>query len=202
MLSRAEDELGAANGALAHLGEGRLSSISENRPAALYVRDHFANVRDALLRRHDWNFASRWETLSQDPTLPEGTFTKSYPLPADCIRVIELKGALEDDWSVEAVTVEVNGAMEDVNILSTDFIAPRIRFTRQVTSIGAWDALFLEIFELKLAAKIAPLLNRANGPDLDAQGEAKMPAGRKADSREKARSRVPATGSYLDVRRG
>ena len=198
---RARDETGAANGALSHLGEGRLSSLNENRPAAGYIRDHFGSVRDALLREYDWNFASRWETLAADPTLPEGTFTKSYPLPAAYLRALEIKGATEDDWSVEAVTVTASGAEEDVNILSTDFIAPRLRFTRQITNVYAWDALFLEIFQLRLAAKIAPLLMRANAADLEAQAAAKMPTGKRADAREKARSRVPAAGSYLTARR-
>lgn len=200
-LARAGDETAAANGALAHLGEARLTSLTENRPAAQHITEHFGTVRDALLRRHDWNFASHWETLSADPTLAAGAFSRVYPLPSECLKVRSLDGAIEDDWAVEARTKVVSGETVTVNVLCTDIVSPRINYTRIVDKVSAWDALFLEIFELKLASKIAGLMNRVNGGDLDAQGEAKMPAARKLDAREAARSRISPVPSYISRRR-
>lgn len=201
-LARAADELGAGNGALAHLGEGRLTSLSQNAPRARYISQHFGTVRDALLRRHNWNFASHFETLSADPTLPAGTFANAYPLPSDCLKVRSVDGAIEDDWAVEARTKVVSGAVVSVNVLSTDIAAPRINYTRAVYAVAAWDALFLTIFEYLLAGKIAPLLNRTNGVELEAKGEALMPVSKRIDQREAARSRIRPDPSYISVRRG
>lgn len=204
-LTRAQSEVQAANGALAHLGESRLASLNENRTAARAIIDQFGPVRDELLRRHDWNFAKRFATLAADPTMPVGTFGKSYPLPGDCLRVRSVVGASEDDWCVEyANTGGEDGETLLVSMLSTDLVSPRLAYTALVGDPVLWDATFLAAFEFALAAKIAPLIGRddALADNMRANAERMVQLARKTDAREGARSRVPRETSYITARRG
>ena len=204
-LARPDNELKAANGALAHLGETRLSSLDENRPAARAIKDHFGQVRDELLREHDWNFARKWETLSEDPSKPEGAFSKACPLPGDCLRVLVVVGASQDDWAVEGgATGAEDGEASAVGFLYSEFASPRIGYVALVGEPMKWDATFLAVFEFRLAAKIAPLIGRDDGTAdaMRANAERILLRARRKDAREAAPSRQGRTGRFLSVRLG
>lgn len=199
--TRAAVELEAANGALALLGEARLSSINESRPAARAINDSFGGVRDALLRKHPWNFALAWQSLAEDPLLAEGSFPNGFPLPSDCLRVRGVAGLTEADWSVETAQGDQSSAII-MPILFTSATTVLISYTRRVENVVLWDPLFLEIFEMELAAKIAAVLGR--GPDADnlrATAKQALATARRIDEREASRSTVRRDVSYITVRR-
>lgn len=200
-LSRGGSELSAANAALAHLREGPLASLDENRPAARHAKAHFADIRDAALRSHPWNFATTPVTPARDPAAAAGAFSKTYPLPANCLRVVSVDGLDEDSWAVET-----RGGVEDdtapvVPVLSTDVDAPLVRYVRRVGEVALWDPLFLEVFALKLASRLAPLLGQPEAADdLDARAERKLGTARRVNNREAARSQVSRSTSWVRSR--
>jgi hypothetical protein len=200
-LSRGGSEVSAANAALAHLKEGPLASLDENRPAARHAKAHFADMRDALLRSHPWNFAMTPASPARDPAASAGQFSKVYPLPADCVRVISVDGLDEDSWTVETRAGLDDDTAPMVPVLCTDVDAPRIRYTRLVGDPALWDALFLEVFALRLASRIAPLLGQADAADdLDARAERKLGTARRVNNREAARSQVTRSTSWVTSR--
>jgi hypothetical protein len=200
-LSRVENEVSVANLALAYLKEGPLVSLDENRPAARHVAAQFGSVRDALLRSHPWNFARDVATLAQDPTARAGRFSRVYPLPATCLRVLEVEGLDEDSW-----TVETRGGLSDdtaplVPVLCTEATTPKVFFVRTVAEPALWDALFVQVFALELAAVIAPLLGQADAADdLEARAMRRMNRATRINSREAARSEVTRSPSFVTAR--
>lgn len=202
MSARAADELGAINQTLILLGEEQISSLSGGSLAARTLPKAFAGVRDALLRRHPWNFATRRATLSADPDAPPGSFSTGYALPADCLRVRAVTGAAEDDWAVEDGAADRSPA-PSTSYLYTDITAPEIVYTRLVAEVARWDALFLEIFTLELAAAAGATFgqSRAESEAFSARAAAKLAAARRIDEREAARSKSRHTVSYVAVRR-
>mgnify|MGYP000928024382 CR=1 FL=1 len=202
MLARATVDLHAANGALALLGEARLTSLDEDRPAARAITDAFGNVRDALLRRHPWNFALRYRDLTLDPSLPAGSFANGFPLPSDCLRVRSVDGLGPDAWTVEAPVVADPNATVLAPVLYCDATAARIAYTASIVHVALWDSLFLEVFELELAARIAGVVGQSGLADnLRATASARLSSARRVDEREAARSRVTSDVSFLRVRR-
>lgn len=195
MLTRAAVEVQAANSALAHLRETALTSLDQDRAAARHVKAQFGNVRDALLRRHPWNFAERRQVLSEDPLAARGRFLRTFPLPAVCLRVNSVEGAAEDDWSVETRDAPAGGAAElETEVLSTDIASPVVFYNTTVANVRLWDPLFLECFALLLAAKIGPLLgrDRTEVESLETRAERLLlPAAKRVDEREAARSQLP-----------
>lgn len=203
MLARAAAEVEAANLALAHVGESRIASLDENRLAARAIRDLFGTVRDALIRAHVWNFALAWKVLAQDPTLPQGSFSKLYPLPGDCLRVVSVENAEPDAWSVEAGDDPDGAGANLSSCLATELDAPRIAYLRRVANPRRWDASFLEIFALRLAAAVGPQLGRdaAAIGELLATAERKLSSARRIDAREAAGSRLSTDVPFVAVRR-
>lgn len=202
MLARATVDLHAANGALALLGEARLTSLDEDRPAARAITDAFGNVRDALLRRHPWNFALKYRNLTRDPTLPAGSFAYGFPLPSDCLRVRSVDGLGADAWAVEAPENADPNATQLAPVLFCDTTSARIAYTASIVHVGLWDSLFLEVFELELAARIAGVVGQAGMADtLRVTAASRLSSARRVDEREAARSRITSDVSFLRARR-
>jgi hypothetical protein len=133
------------NMALSRLGEPRVSDIDENLPAAISARVHYEVVRDSLLRSHPWNWAIGRATLAQG-TPPSFGWQYSYPLPADSLRVVTFNGR-------QAAKAESEFILEDGSIL-TDAAEAQITYVRRVIDPGAYDAIFVEVLSLRLAAAI------------------------------------------------
>lgn len=203
MLTRAATELEAANEALGLLGEARLSSLTEARLAARVIKDHFGTARDAVLRMTDWNFARTRATLAADPQAPAGPFALAYPLPEDAIRVLAVEGADEDSWSVDSGDDGTTTAAGLNSVLYTDLTAPVVIYTRRVDVPARWDALFLRVFALELAAAAAPRLGHSTdaADSLRTRAKQELATARRLSRREAARSQVTRDVPFVTVRR-
>lgn len=203
-MQRAASETQAANGALAHCKHPPIASIEERRAAAIACRTRFADTRDAVLRLYDWNFATGRAVLAMDPKPGLGSLSKRYKLPDDCIKVRSVAGLERDGWEIESPIVNPGEEPSLVAVLVTNSDAPRIEYTRRIEQPVLWDALFLEVFQLMLGARIAPLIARNSGlaESLEARAKELLKPAKRVDAQEKARSEVTRDTSWLRARRG
>lgn len=135
--------VGIANAALRKLGQSPITSFGENSKAARLANERFEELRDELLGRHPWNFATKRRSLAASATVPVWGFEAAYPLPADYIRVFEVNGEDEytNKWKVE------NGA------IVTDLPAPlEIRYVYRVADANRMISGFREALASVLAA--------------------------------------------------
>jgi hypothetical protein len=135
-----------ANMALSRLGEPRLSSIEENTPNAISCRQHFATVRDALLRAHAWNFATTRAQLSQAPS-PAFGWANAFALPADFLRLCTFNGRQAKMSTSEFIL--------EGGLLLADVDDARITYVRRMTDLTDADPCFIETLVFRLAAAIA-----------------------------------------------
>jgi len=172
----APSETSIANAALAHLGERRITDLADpNSRTAKLLQDRFDDVRDALLRRHDWNFASTRASLSLNATAPTWGFANAYNLPTDMLRMIEVRDAEHDEYRIEAGQIV------------TDHGPPLyIRYTARVTDAQQMDVLFRESLAALLAAETAEAItgDRAKVGDLLQIVDEKIRYARNADGQE------------------
>lgn len=187
----------AANLALGHLGVPEIASLNDGTTRARKARLFFAPVRDALLRRKDWNFASSFFSPSRDPVDSLGRFKSRYPMPSDCVAVRELVDCEGTAWALESGQVTVAGTGVAATVLVTNEPSPIVRYTRRVENVLLWDALFLEAFGYFLGADMATALGKSKSMAdyLRGIGEDKVPLAAKVDSKEqsKARHRPPTS---------
>lgn len=133
------------NLALTKLGdEGEISSLEEDTRAARAVNSCFAMMRDAVLRAHPWNFATRRAQLPPLAVPPAGHWggASVFPLPTDFLRLQEIEG--DPAWQLEGG-----------NLLVSTTGAVNIRYTARVTDTGEFDPLFAEALACRIAAQIA-----------------------------------------------
>lgn len=194
---RAGTEVAAANGALKHCLQPPIARFDEANSRAKACFNFFADARDALLREHDWNFARKWVRPAALTTTSLGPLSLRYAMPGDCLAVRTVRDLDPDAWSIEASDGEA------VPVLVTGAAAPVVAYTARIETVALWDALFLDVFELRLGAAIAPLLAKNAGlaDDLAAKAEARLAVSKLADGREKAPSRIGRETSWIAARR-
>ena len=143
------------NKALAHLGESRITDFHEVSVNAEKCRDHYELELKSLLRMHRWNFARDRANLAALAEAPAFGWARSFQLPSDCLRVLELNG------------VEAKGANDPFEIegrkLLTDADKAAIIFTRYITDASEYDPLFVEALSYKLAVALCKVVTNSAG---------------------------------------
>lgn len=137
------------NRALDKLGETPIASLADDIKASRACNRAFAPVRDAVLRDHPWNCAIGRAALAADGQAPVWGYARRFPLPVDCLRVLDI--AVETRWIVEG------------RAILTDAGAPlQIRYIRRVDDPNLFDPLFVEALAARLAVELCEALTQSN----------------------------------------
>jgi hypothetical protein len=142
------DRVQVSNLILAKLGErDRLLDPQDDTKAAKAINQAWDLTRDALLRRHLFNFAMRRTILTAQAGFAAiGRWTHSFPLPTDCLRVVEvgLSGQVIVDYQIEgrAIIAPMAGPL-------------LLRWIARVVNVAEWDPLFVEAFASRMAYQLA-----------------------------------------------
>ena len=160
-------ETDLVNAALSHVGRKPITSLEqESSTTAEHARRLYPQVRDAMLRSHQWAFAEELAELVQDGASPIFGYAYAYALPNDLIEVrdvFSIAGTLPDPYRVSG------------RLLLCDAAAVSITYTKRVTNTGQFDPLFARALVLRLAADlVGPLANGDNAlwQRLNAQADA------------------------------
>lgn len=137
-----------ANLAASKIGEDdQLRSPDDDTHLGRTVKAVFDAVRRAAIRDHKWNFAmQRRELAAAALASVPYPWQSSFPLPADCLRMVELLNiSSRRDYQLEGRAILANSA------------GPLyIRMLVDVTEPALWDDLFVEAFACRLAFQIGP----------------------------------------------
>lgn len=184
-------ETAVANEALSHVKQTELVSLdADNTVTARKVKKHFASVRDALLRRYPWNFASTRVLLEAQVQGPLFGFKYLYALPHDCVAVRQVMGCSKDDYKVEKRGIV------------TDLVPPlKVIYTRFAYEVALWDPIFRSAFGYTLAAALGPELNADDRliKLCQEQAEELLAAAFPSDAAEGTPEDI-ANGDWLDAR--
>ncbi len=137
-----------ANESLILLGNKTLADIdSDTTTEATVALLAFDTTRKDLLRMHPWNFAITRIAIAESATAPIFRYTKAYPLPSDCLRVLSVQGSL--DWKVERISTG------QVSIICDQASPIYLKYVADITDDTKWDASFHKTFVYKLAADMS-----------------------------------------------
>lgn len=131
-----------------YLGSHAITTIGEPGKPGQATALLYTPTRDALLRAHPWNFASKHVDLAQDGTYVEVyEYAYGYTLPTDCVKIIRTEHeylGLEHDYRIEA---KPGGG----RLLLSNEDAVAIEYISNTVAVGEYDALFVQILALQLA---------------------------------------------------
>ena len=172
------------NSALAKLGAERILSIDDNSARAKLMKEQYAKIRDELLYSHPWNFSIKRTTLAAAVTPPLFDYGFSYPLPADCLRVIGTDLPPEVRWQVEGRN------------LICDFNAVKVKYISLVLDEAQFTPGFVELFACKLASDLAFSVTQSSTVEANAykKYEEKLRQIRSFDAQESNGDRVYSDG--------
>lgn len=140
-----------ANRALLKLGQPRISNIeTDPSPNAIAMNSLFDNVRDEILQSYPWNFSIKRANIAADVVTPTWGWDNAYPLPSDCLRLLEIK-------DVSEFSVENN------KILCDETDAIYIKYIFKVTDTGLFPSLFNEVFSVSLAIEACDRIANDDG---------------------------------------
>ena len=89
------------NLALTKIGHESITALTENSKAGRLCNLHYAQMRDAVLRDHTWNFAITRANLALSTTTPEYEFSYQHALPVDLLRVLGTDLSNETVYKIE-----------------------------------------------------------------------------------------------------
>lgn len=139
-----------SNKALDKLGHGPITSLLDGTTAANLCSRNWEQIRDQVLRDHPWNFALKRASLAPDSTPPAWGFGNQFQLPADCIRLIEIKGYEKAEWQLEGRA-----------ILANDTVL-YIRYVARITDPNRYDSLFVDAVAARLAMELCEPLTQSS----------------------------------------
>jgi hypothetical protein len=137
-----DSQVKISNIALSLLGEPLLTSLAEETKAARLVDLRYDDVRDAVLRAHPWNCATKRAVLTSLATAPTYGFTTAYSLPSDFLRLVETDKRT-NNFRIEGRTILV------------DYSPVNIKYIYRVTDVSEMDDLLRQTIAARLAAEMA-----------------------------------------------
>lgn len=141
-------QVGIINAALTKIGAKQsVVSLEDGTPAANFGAARYEELRDDLLRDHNWNFAIRRVKLARLSEGPTFEYRFRYQLPDRWLRILNA-------WDNAAGRGHLNYRTEG-NMLLTDSSDVWCKFVIQVVDPNEMSADFRECLTLKLAIEAA-----------------------------------------------
>jgi len=138
------------NKGLDKVGHGPITSLADGTKAANLCTRNWETIRDQVLRDHPWNFAVKRAVLAPSVTAPLWGFGYSFPLPAKCLRLIEVRDLSTGEYELEGKAILANAT------------ALYIRYIDQITDPNEFDALFIDAVATRLAFELCESLTQSN----------------------------------------
>jgi hypothetical protein len=132
-----------ANLAAVRIGtDARVTSLDDDRYLARTLKAVWDIERIATIREGTWNFAMTREALAAEGGDPPYPYAYRYPLPARCLRLVEVIDRTPDSYQLEGGKI------------LCDFAGPLyVRFLVDIDEPAYWDGMFVEAFAARLAWK-------------------------------------------------
>ncbi|MGI9251268.1 MAG: hypothetical protein ACR2PR_08730, partial [Pseudohongiellaceae bacterium] len=160
----AESEVAIVNSALVKIGEGPITSLTQDTEAARAANRQYSIKRDELIRSYRWNFAIKRADLALDTETPAFGFDHQFRLPTDCLRVIGVFDERERlvnytgtrlEWKMEIANI--NGENEP-RLLATETVT-KIFYLARIENTSLFDSQFSEALALRLALDLGYALS-------------------------------------------
>jgi len=144
------------NQALSHVRAASIQSIDDTSVEGLECKRHFEIVRDAVLAKFMWNFATKTETLADTGDEYSG-WSYAYAYPTDCVkarRIYNSAGSPRLPFEIRS------NADKDARIILTDVEDAILVYTAEITNVNMYSPEFVEMLAYALAVELAvPVCN-------------------------------------------
>ncbi len=193
-------DTGIANQAMRLLKANRIISLTDKSPNANAANDVFTEVRDDLLRAHNWNFATKRQKLAKSATVPVSGFDNAFPLPSDWIRTVNVHA---NDAEAGSPPLYREEEIADVGALLTNVDELWLRYVYRVTDANRMASDFRTAFAYALALAMPGVSNLSAGREdtLEKRAKSRLGRAKHSDAVGSTPERRPV-GSWITSRGG
>ena len=143
------------NKSLDKVGQGPITSLEDNTKSARLCARNWPVARDAVLRAHPWNFAIKRrvlapEALSTAEAADQWGFTYRFPMPADMLRLVEVRDLSAAEYQVEGRSILANTS------------ALYVRYVWREEDPNKYDSTFFDVAATRLAFEICEPITQSN----------------------------------------
>lgn len=152
------------NLALTKLGSAaKITALTDNSVAARAMSGVYDLMRKAELRAHYWSFAIKRAALPASATAPSWGFAAAFPLPSDCLRVMQVSQYYLTPALLDYNTADASAWAIETGQILCNYNAPlNIRYVWDVTDEQTFDALFVDTFACRLAYETCEQITNSN----------------------------------------
>jgi len=188
-----------ANRAMRLLKANRITSLTDGSNNANAANDVFTEVRDDLLRGHNWNFATKRQKLAQKTNVPVSEFDNAYALPSDWLRTV----SVHDNDAGAGTVLWREEEQDDVGVILSSADELWMRYVYRVTDPNRMAADFRAAFafELALAMPGVSNLSAAREDELEKRATRRLRRAKHSDAVGSVPERRPV-GSWVSSRGG
>lgn len=167
-----------ANMALVECGAEAITTLADSNERARACNAAWPFVRRTVLAAHQWNYPTKRALLDADLTAPSWDYATRYPLPADCIRVLEFDTT--QPWRVEGAWIITDQTGDDIGV----------KYIYDETDPSGFSPGLTDALVLGLAYRICHRVtaDKAIRDRLERQWMAFMRDGKRADGQEQSDS--------------
>lgn len=150
--------------AMLMLGEKPINSLAEDPTQAtsdreLAAANLYPQVRNAVLRAHPWNCATRRVALAPDSTAPAFSWSYQFLKPSDWLRTLQVG----EDRCPEKFLDEGGRILLNSNVL-------RLVYIWRNENPATWDAMLIDAMSAAMAARMALTLTGDADKKTQAEG--------------------------------
>lgn len=193
--------LSVYNGALRHLGERRLSDLSEAAPLRFELDQTYVDTVTGCLEKGYWNFAMRTVELNPDQDI-ETQFGRvnAFAKPEDWLKTFLISANETFNPPLTGDDYEDEGRWwyADVDPLYVRYVSGATDLGRNE---GLWPRSFAEYVECKLAFTIGRVANNTPNEDLYKLGKRLLANARANDAMNEG-VKFPPEGTWAQSKRG
>lgn len=152
-------QLSIYNGALRHLEERKLASLTENREPRRYMDDEYAENNLFCLSQGNWNFAMREQMLDASTAeVPNFGFAYAFPKPSDWNHTFQIADNESYNPLLRNFTDQNNFWYADISPIYARFVSNDPNYG---LNLALWTPAFTEYVIARLAWLCAPRLKQS-----------------------------------------
>lgn len=189
------DKLGIVNSALMKVGLPLAASLQDADWNAATV---YASAARQCLRSFPWGFATKFAKFDPNQNVPAHGFSHAYTMPADCLRVVDVRAS--EELRAPKARFVVSGRLVYANVTPC---CARYVSSASVDTPADWPEDFADAVSCRIAAEIATL--SAQSPNMTAgllqMSQLSLAQAQAVDATETT-ERVPMDESILASRGG
>lgn len=100
-MAAGDSKVSICNIGLIALGEPPITSLDDNRKAAIYCKARYDQVRRQILRAGFWNFARKQSQLAEVTSAPLFDWSNGFELPADFVRLYRMQKNPQSAYEIQ-----------------------------------------------------------------------------------------------------